>query len=433
MQQGDAQQIFGWAMYDWANSAYILIVGTAVFPVYFAQAVVPPGGLVVLNTHLSATALWGYMVSISAVLIFLFGPVLGAVADLFAAKRRLLQCFCFAGSGTVLALSLVPPYMIRTIMVLFVLAHICFAGANVFYDAFLPHIAPPGREDWISSKGFAYGYAGGALLLFLILVMMVWRDRLGLDEVQAARLALGGAALWWAGFSLVTFRHLREPEGPGQGAVVKMPGLLACMLTGLRKVGSTLTRVSEHRSVLIFLCAFMVYNDGVQTVISMAAIYGKEELGLTTSVLWLTLLAVQIVAAPGALFFGKLGKMISAGYALMLSLVIWSGVAVFAYFIHSPRAYFLLGLCVGFVLGGTQSLSRSFYATLIPREQSAEYYGFYSVFAKISVIFGPLIFAFFHQLTGSSRSAVLVMIVFFLAGLVLLGMLMAGRLRQRGS
>jgi UMF1 family MFS transporter len=430
MDSDQKRRIFGWAMYDWANSAYILSVGTALLPAYFAAAVVPKSGLPVLGTTLSATSLWGYMVSLSAALIFLCGPVLGAVADFSGSRKRFLILFSLLGSCAVVGLGLCPPGLVWPLVLLFVIAHFSFAGANIFYDAFLPHIARPGQEDRISGKGFAYGYFGGGVHLALCLAFIARHDWFGLSEAGAVRTAMASAGVWWFGFALVTFRLLPETIRPQTGPERK-PGPAALIRIGLSRVRKTLKKAPRNKSTFLFLIGFMIYNDGVQTVISMATIYGKEELGLETPFLILTLLAIQFVAVPGALIFGRLGQRITARRALILSLVIWSGVALYAYFITTTGEYLILGILVGMVLGGTQSLSRSLYATLIPRENAAEYYGFYSVFAKLSVIWGPLLFAAINQLTGSSRPAVLFIITFFVTGLTLL--ILVGRYEEKDS
>ncbi|UZP68122.1 MFS transporter [Desulfovibrio mangrovi] len=417
--KGD-RQIFGWAMYDWANSAYILTVGTAVFPAYYAAAVIPAEGLPVFGTHLSATSMWGYMLSLSSVLVFLCAPVLGAVADFTASKKRFLALFCYAGSAATLLLGLLPAHEVWLLSALFVVAHACFAAGNVFYDAFLPGISPPGKEDWVSGKGYAYGYVGGGLQLALSLCVISQHDWFGLTEAAAARLSLVSAALWWGGFSLVTFALVREPRLPSQSGATAKEGILFFLRTGVRQVGTTLKNAPRQRNIFFFLCAFLIYNDGVQTVIAMATMYGKEELGLPTSMLMVTLLAIQFVAVPGALFFSRLGERIGAKRALMISLVVWSGLAIYGYFIQTAVQYFILGMVAGLVLGAVQSLSRSMYAVLIPRENAAEYYGFYSVFEKLSVVFGPVVFAVINQVTGTSRLAIVSIVVFFVGGLVLL-------------
>lgn len=426
------RRIFGWAMYDWANSAYVTTVAVAVLPAYFASAVAPEGGVELAGLRLSATSLWGYAVSLAAVLVFVLSPFLGAMADFSASKRRMLMLFCGVGSASTLLLLFATPGAVFYTLGLFVIAQVAFNGGNVFYDAFLPHIAGPKMLDRVSGKGFAFGYFGGGLQFALALGLVAGHAQLGISQGLAARLALVMAGLWWGGFALVTFSRLDEQSVPRElpADLKHLPRTWAYARAGARHVAASIRQLRGRRKLLLFLLAFLCYNDGIQTVIAMATIYGKEELGFSTTVLMLTLLMIQFLAIFGALAMSRLAERLGTRRALMLTLVVWCGIAVYGYYLRQPWEYFLLGGVVGLVLGGSQALSRSYYGSMIPKEYSAEYFGYYSVFGKFSSIGGPFVFAAITQATGSSRNALLSLIVFFVLGLLLLWRVGSSRASQ---
>lgn len=430
--RGDRRVIFGWAMYDWANSAYITTITVAILPMYFAGVVVPAGGFRIGGTLFAAETLWGFMISAAAFIVFALAPVLGAIADYRATKKRFLFTFCYLGVCSAIILSFCGPGNVWPTIILFVISQVGFVGANVFYDAFLPQIAGQGQEDRVSSKGYAYGYAGGGLQFATALALVAWHDLFGLTEAGAARIGMLSAALWWGGFALVTLRYLREPRGE-QGLSTARPGLPALLVLGVTRVWKTMRQVEKLKPLLLFLLAFLVYNEGIQTVIDMATIYGKQELRLSATALMITLLLVQIVGIFGALLFSRIAALTGTKRAVMVSLVVWSAVVIYAYFIQTALQYFILGGVVGLVLGGSQAISRSFYASMIPQDSPAEFFGFYSVVNKFSAVWGPFIFALIRHWTGSSRHALLTIIVFFILGIALLSMVdeeQARKMRQ---
>jgi MFS transporter, UMF1 family len=414
------KNIFGWLMYDWANSAYVLTVATAVLPSYFAAVVVPPEGAVIAGMTFSAPALWGFMVSLAAFLVFVCAPSLGAIADRCGYLKRFLVAFCILGCFSALMLSFATAGDIAWVVVFFTLAQFGFAGGNIFYDAFLPRIAPREELDSLSGKGFAYGYIGGGLQFLLCLLLITGHEALGIGQDDAARLSMAGAALWWFGFALVTFRDLSNPGTLQKLSGRERPAIGQTALYGIRHSLRTILNLFSNPAVGLFLLAYLFFNDGVMTVISMSTIYGKEELGLPVSALMLTLLLIQFVAFAGSLAFSRLARHIGAKRALILSLVIWSGIVLYAFFITTIWQFMLLGVMVGLVLGGSQALSRSLYAAMIPREESAQYFSFFSIMTKMSSIGGPLVFALVRQFTGSSRLSVLAILFFFLVGILLL-------------
>jgi len=421
-EKNDRRTIFGWCMYDWANSAFATTVLAALLPAYFASEVVGPEGVAIGGTIYSATTLWGFVVAFAAFLIFIIAPVLGAISDFSATKKKFLLSFAYGGSlFTTLLFFCRSGDVIKTLLI-FLVAQIGFIAGNVFYDAFLPQIATEDKIDWVSGKGFSYGYLGGGLQFAMALGLVAGHEQLSISQPLAARIGLALAGIWWAGFTLFTVKYLRETprtETMPDNYHGK-PVLFSYVSVGFSRLLKTTRRVSRFRHLLIFLIAFMLYNDGIQTVINMATIYGKEELNLTTTTLMLTLLIIQTIAIFGALAFSRFAGLIGTKRAVMITLVIWSGIVIYAYFIQSAAEYFALGILVGIVLGGSQALSRSLYGSMIPEEASAEFYAFYSVFSKFSAIWGPMTFAIIRQVTGSSRLSIVSLIIFFIAGFILL-------------
>ncbi|MCP4547678.1 MAG: MFS transporter [bacterium] len=407
----------GWYLYDWANSAFATVIMAALLPVYFADAVVPPGGVAIGGQTLSATSLWGYASGISALLVFLVAPLLGAVADVSARRKRWLVGLFVPGALATILMFLVEPGRVGLCLGLYLIASATFVAANIFYDSLLPFLGPPEERDSISARGFAWGYLGGGLIFLFDLILVQAHGHFGLDKTMAVRIALASAGVWWGGFGLLAWRMIAEPGGaadpPRGGALTR---------EALRRIVQTFRDIRGHRNLALFLIAYFFYNDGLQTVVKMAGIYGKDELGLSTGTLLGTLLMVQFVGIFGALIFGRLANRFGSRQALMTSLVIWIGVVVWGWYLNEAWEFWILGGAVGFCLGATQALSRSYFARFIPANRSAEYYGFYSVFAKLSAVGGPLLFAFIRQITGTARLSVLALGIFFVAGLILLSL-----------
>ena len=443
--KNDKKTIFGWCMYDWANSAYITTAAVALLPNYFALSVVGESGVDILGMNMSATALWSFMLGGAAFIVFLFAPVLGAVADFSSAKKRFLTGFAYVGSLFATMLYFCQSGDVGLTIVLFLGSQVCFVGANVFYDAFLPQIASEDKLDSVSAKGYAFGYVGGSLQFAIALGLIAMHERVGISLTMAARIGMTMTGIWWAGWTLLTMKYLKEVKTPYElpERYRNQPKVLAYLTVGISRTIATAKKVGRFKHLTLFLIAYMVYNDGIHTVTSMATIYGTEELKLSTRDLMVTLLLVQVVAIGGALIFGLLANGIGARLiqvgpvrvrirgllangigakrSVMFALVLWSGVVTYGYFIHTATEFFILGMVVGVVLGGTQALSRSFYGAIVPEEASAEFYGFYSVFSKFSSIWGPMTFGVIKQITGSARLAIISLMIFFIVGLVLLG------------
>ena len=408
---------FGWVMYDWANSAYSTAFATAFLPLLWAGFFMPAEGVRVFGRTVTPDALWSFLVAFAALVVLVIAPTLGAVADMAGAKKRLLIAFCYVGVGAAAPIAWCAEGSYAVVAALFIVAHVGFIGANVFYDAFLPDIAPADDQDRLSSRGFAYGYVGGGLQFAVASAIVTTHERLGISSVTAARVGMFMAVVWWGGFALVTVALLRETRGPATDS----PGALAYVRIGFGRVWRTTRAAGKLKHLTLFLAAFLMYNNGVQTIIAQVALYAREHIpGVDTPHILATLLAIQFVAGVGAIAFGRLARRVGAKRAVMLALVGWLAVVGYVLVLDSAVKFFVVGCAAGLVLGGAQALSRSLYSVMIPEGVSAEFFGFYSVFNKASAIFGPLVYGLIRWFVPDPRWAIFSVIVFFVVGLALL-------------
>ncbi len=362
-------------------------------------------------------ALWSFLVAFAALIVLLIAPTLGAVADMAGAKKRLLIAFCYIGVAAAAPIALCGAGSYAVVAGLFIVAHVGFIGANVFYDAFLPDIAPEDEQDRLSSRGFAYGYVGGGLQFAVASGIVMAHDSLGLSITTAMRIGMGMAILWWGGFALVTVRLLKEQRRPAPDS----PGPLGYVRVGFARVWRTTRAAGKLKHLALFLAAFLAYNNGIQTVIAQVALYAQQHIpGVGHANILATLLAIQFVASVGAIAFGRIAGRVGAKRAVMLALGGWIAVVAYVLALDSATEFFIVGCAAGLVLGGAQALSRSLYSVMIPRGMSAEFFGFYSVFNKASAIFGPLVYGLIRWLVPDPRWAIFSVIVFFGVGLALL-------------
>ncbi len=409
----------GWYVYDWANSTFSTTVVTLFLGPYLTDlaksAAGEDGFVAVLGLPIRATSVFAFAAGISVFLQVFLLPVVGAVADRTGRKRLLLGLFAYVGSGATMLMVLLVHDTWALGVALLIVANLAFGSSIVVYNSYLPDIASPDERDGVSSRGWAAGYVGGALLLVLNLAFYLSRDSLGVSTADAVRLCLFSAGLWWAVFTLVPLRALRDvrtaPPSPDSsvGAAV---GQLVRTLKGLRAVPMTLR----------FLVAYLIYNDGVQTVIALSAVYGSEELGLSDQSLIVAVLIVQVVAIFGALALGRLAQRQGAKRVILWSLVVWTSVVAIAFVLPSGRAtlFYLLAVAIGFVLGGSQALSRSLFSQMVPSGKEAEYFGVYEISERGTSWIGPILFAVVNQVTGSYRVAILALVAFFVVGGALL-------------
>ncbi len=415
--KNDKRTIFGWAMYDWANSAYITTAG-AIIAAFFTGEIVAENGW----HGLSGETLWAWVVSAGAVVLFLAMPVLGAVADFSAAKRRYLRVFAYFGAVVTVVLALVPTNAVVAFLGVFLLTQIGFVGANVFYNGFLLDIATDDTIDRISSKGYAYGYIGGGLYVALAFVAISLSD----TDPTVVRMSIAGSGIWWIAWSIYALRMLPEAGDaePMPAELAGMSPIRAYARIGFGRTFATARKMLSFKQLLLFAIAYMLYNDGTQTVINVSGAYAEDTLGLDTTQIIIAFLIVQFVAFGGALWFGTLSERIGPKRAILISLVVWTGIAIGGYYLPEGKAVplYLLAVVIGFVLGGVQALSRSLYGSMIPEEAAAEFYGFFTVFTKFSAIWGPLLFGIVSAATDSGRPAIISIIVFFIVGGLLLSL-----------
>jgi len=425
---------FGWYSYDWANSVFSTTVVTVFLAPYLtsiAKAAADAHGRIhPLGISLPPGAFFGYVLSLSVLVQVLVLPVTGAFADRTGHKRQMLATLAFVGAACTTALFFVAHERYVLGAGLFIVANLCFGASVVVYYSWLPDLAAPDDRDKISSRGWAYGYLGGAALLALNLVLFTQYASLGLTEGEAVRICLASAGIWWAGFTVVSVTLLRnrrprflDDGGGGTGGGDRAPRAHPGTVSGsFRQLGATLGDLRRYPLTLWFLGAYLLFNDGVQTVIGVSAQYGKEELRLPETTLVSAILLVQFVAFGGALALGRIAMAVGAKRTVLWSLVAWTGTLVVAYFVQAGSAvqFYLLAMVIAIVLGGTQALSRSLFSQLIPSGREAEYFGFYEISDRGTSWLGPFVFALTFQLTSSYRYAIFSLVFFFVAGGLLL-------------
>ena len=426
--RGNRRERVGWYFYDWANSAFATTVATVFLGPYVSnlarEAAGSDGMARFLGIAVAPDSFMPYCISISVVLQVLFLPVLGAVADYSNLRKRLMQIFAVTGSIVTMLLFFVTGESWWLGGLLFIVANLSFGAAIVFYNAFLPDIAAPAERDRVSAVGWALGYFGGGLLLALNLVLYLMRGDIGIDTGLAVRINLFSGGLWWFGWSFVTWRLLRS-----RGTVRALPAGETYLSTGIKQLVETFREAARYPHTLRFLLAYLLYNDGIQTVFGVAAIFAaaplvQEGLAIEQSVLTQVILMMQFVAFGGALLFGKAATMIGAKRALNIGLIIWTVVVIYSYLGLRGESriveFWILGACIAVVMGGTQAVSRSLFANMIPPGKEAEFFSIYEVSERGTSWIGPLVFGLVNQWTGSLRPAIVSIIIFFVVGLVLL-------------
>ncbi len=404
---------FGWCLYDWANSAFSTVILAAVLPVYFVSLVPETGAtLPFFAAHkFSAVSLWGYSVSASMIILAVAAPALGALADRNAWHKHLMLLFWLFGCAATALLATTGAGDYLPAAIFFIIGNLAFAGANIFYNAYLPFLAPVEQADRLSARGFSYGYIGGGIVLALVFLLILKYDYLGFTNRGAAtRFGFLITAFWWFIFSIPTFLYLPKTEkrSATQGNFC------------LKGYISQFKQLIRYRDLCIFLIAFLCYNDGIQTIISVSAIYAREELQLGQGTIIGCFLMIQFMAMPGALFFARLGEKIGTARAIVFSLFIFLLVCFFAYRMTSAYEFWILGGVIAIILGGSQALSRSLFSSMVPKQKSAEFFGFFAISSRFAAIFGPLLFALVADLSGSSRNSILALGIFFIIGGVLL-------------
>ncbi len=413
------RELRAWALYDWGISAAQTVIFASVFQIFFVTYAAHGLG------KTEGQQWWGYANVLGAVFVALLAPVLGAIADVRASKKQFLGAFTILGVGATAAMSTIGQGDILLATVLLVVTLVAATGSMTFYESLLPHIARGHEVDRVSTAGYALGYVGGGILLALNLLLIQFPAAFGLPAGEGltaaqaslpARLGFVSVGLWWLLFSIPLFRRVAEPAqlletDEHRGA--------APWRVALTRLGETLRALRTYQQAFLMMLAFMIYNEGIQTVIRMGAMFG-EDLGFSQGALMGAILLVQFIGVPCAFAFGLIAGRVGAKRAVFAGLAVYVGICVFAYRMQTVQQFYLLAVLVGLVQGGTQALSRSLFASMIPRHKSGEFFGFFSVFAKFGGIAGPLVFTLMLGETESTRTAMLSVIVFFVAGILVL-------------
>ena len=451
-QLNDPKVTRAWTMYDWANSVFSLTITTAIFPPYFEgvskAASVASGNYIngihyidILGVKIVNSALYSYAISLGFLLVAIFNPILSGIADVRQSKKKFMQFFCYLGSLCCVMLYFFTPDNLPIGILFFILALFGFGGSLVFYNAFLPEIASEDQYDALSARGFSMGYIGSVLLLIIDLLVILnvsiffpVTEKAAtfmlldpqLSEANAiiqatsyytsiaSRLAFVSVGLWWAGFAQITFRNLPEKTL----AKVKGERILYKGLLEIKKVWTEIS-LPQNKVIKRYLIGFFFSAMGVQTVMYVASLFGKQELHMELGKLIATVLIIQLIAIVGAWGFAKISAIIGNIYSLIVMLIIWIGITTAAYLVQTEIQFYLLAAVVGSVMGGIQSMSRSTFAKLIPdgTKEPASYFSFFDVSEKLATVFGTFVFGFINNYTENMRSSVLALIIFFILAL----------------
>ncbi len=418
LKKGDKKVITAWSFYDWANSAYALVITSTIFPIYYVAVTKTETSDKVhfIGREYTNTTLYTFAMAFAYMIVAAIAPLLSGIADYSGNKKRFMQFFCYLGS-----LSCACMYFFTGLENLWVgiltliFACIGWSGSIVFYNAYLPEIAEPQDHDRVSAKGFSMGYIGSAILLILNLAMVMKPELFGIENSgQASRISFLTVGIWWALFAQITFYYLpnnvygHKPRGQ-------------YLFNGYLELKKVYFELKQHKQLARFLSAFFVYNMGVQTVMLIATLFGSKELKLESSQLIIVILVIQFVAILGAYLFSYLSGKKGNIFTLKVSVVIWIGICIAAYFVYTATAFYITAAVVGLVMGGIQSISRSTYSKMLPEtEDHATYFSYYDVTDKICIVCGMALFGFIEQFSESMRNPILALILFFIVGFVLL-------------
>ena len=394
-----------WAWYDWANSVYFTTVITAVFPGFFATYAA--AGL----EPAQATARYGLITTVSVAVVAIMSPILGALADYSGIKKKMLGVFMSIGVLACAAMVFITEGNITLASLLFFIGNIGVSGSLVFYDSLLPHVAKPEETDRVSAAGYAMGYVSGGVMLVINLLWILQPQRFGFDNAASAiKASFLAVAVWWAVFSLPLFKTVPEP--PGSRAPISIGAAFS-------RLARTLQEIRKYRHAFLMFIAMLLYQDGIQTIIRMAGVYGAE-VGIEQTSQIAAFVMVQFVGIPFAFLFGALGSRIGTKRCIFIAIAVYSIATILGYFMDSVTDFFVLAFLIGMVQGGAQALSRALFARLIPRDRTSEFFGFFAVAERFATVFGPAIFTISVMVTGNSKSAILAILGLFVAGALVL-------------
>jgi UMF1 family MFS transporter len=398
--------IRAWSMYDWANSAFATTIMAAMFPPFYRSVAIAAGA-----AENIATSRWAYTASIALLLIALIAPILGAMADHTGGKKRYVAAFVALGVVATAAFVFIGTDTWVLASVLYILGNIGFAGANIFYESMLPHIAKKGDIDQVSSRGYALGYVGGGILLIINVLWFMKPEWFFMPDVEfALRASFFSVAVWWGVFTLPLMRRVPEPP-----VVVRKDEPANALRAGFSRLARTFREMRNYKQLVLFLVAFWIYNDGIGTIIKMATAYG-DEIGIGMTDMIIALIITQFVGIPFTFLFGSLAKRLGTKRSIMCGLGVYVLICIAGYFMTSALHFYILAFMVGLVQGGSQALSRSLYAAMVPKARSSEFFGFFSTSSKFAGIVGPLLFGVVAQVAGGSRLSIIAVVVFFIVG-----------------
>jgi MFS transporter, UMF1 family len=397
-----------WIFYDWASSAYSIIISTAVFPIYYKAAATNAG-----VSSANSTAYLGYTISIATFILAMLGPILGTIADYQGYKKRFFSFFFTLGMGFTALLAFIPSEQWLLLLICYTLAAIGFSGTNIFYDAFLVDVTTEERMNRISARGFGFGYIGSTIpfMISIAIIVLAQSELIPLSTTTASKIAFIITAVWWGLFSIPLFKNVHQ-----RYYIRREPNPV---FNSFKRLFQTLKEVRKHRALFLFLLAYFFYIDGVGTIITMSTAYGTD-LGISSTSLLIILFVTQVVAAPFAILYGRLSERFTGKKMLYVGIIIYMGVCIYAYFLDTTMDFWILAMLVATSQGGIQALSRSYYAKLIPKEKANEFFGFYNIFGKFASIMGPLLVGVTAQVTGNSSSGVFSLVILFIIGILIL-------------
>lgn len=406
--KGFTKEENSWMYYDLGNSAYSIIISTAVFPLFYKASATEAG-----VSAANSTAYLGYTIAIATFILAMIGPILGTIADYQGNKKRFFKFFVGLGVTSTVLLAFIPSDQWLLLLICYTFIVIGSSGSNVFYDAFLVDVTTDNRMDRVSARGYSVGYLGSTIpfILSIAIIVLAQSKIIPISTTLASQLAFVITAVWWALFSLPMIKHVHQ-----RYYLKREPNPIA---NSFKRLGKTFKEIRKYRGLFLFLIAYFFYIDGVGTIITMSTAYGSD-LGITSTNLLIILFATQVVAAPFAILYGRLAEKFTGKKMLYVGIIVYIIVCIYAYFLETTMDFWILAMLVATSQGGIQALSRSYFSKLVPKENSNEFFGFYNIFGKFASIMGPLLVAFTAQLTGDSSSGVFSLIILFIIGIVIL-------------
>ncbi|KON84424.1 MFS transporter [Rossellomorea marisflavi] len=397
-----------WILYDWANSAYSIIISTAVFPLFFKAAATSAG-----VSSVDSTAYLGYTIAIATFILAMLGPILGTIADYEGYKKKFFTFFFTLGIIFTASLAFIPGEQWILLLIFYTVSTVGFAGANVFYDAFLTDVTTEERMDRVSARGYGLGYIGSTIpfIIAIAIIVLAQSQVIPIAVDTASGIAFVITAIWWGIFTIPLLKHVKQHYFIKRE---KNP-----VAKSFKRLGKTFKEIRKYRALFLFLLAYFFYIDGVGTIITMSTAYGSD-LGITSTNLLIILFVTQVVAGPFSILYGRLSEKFTGKKMLYAGIMVYIGVCIYAYFLETTLDFWILAMLVASSQGGIQALSRSYFAKMVPKKNANEFFGFYNIFGKFASIMGPLLVAVTSQVTGQSNSGVFSLVILFVIGIVIL-------------